>query len=400
LKTFQICCVMGTRPEIIKLAPVINALQKVARVSVSVVLTGQHRELAEQALKVFRVPIDRDLKLMRTGQSPAEVAAGILEGLGRQWRVRSPSAVLVQGDTTSAMVAGLSAFYNRIPVGHVEAGLRTGDLEAPYPEELNRKVIATFARWNFAPTKRAMRNLLREGVSPARVYVTGNTIVDALHFARRRIGSMSPSALASLRKEIAPQNIHLRRQLGGTLKRKLVVVTLHRRESFGAPLRSMLQALRQIAFRLPETLIVFPVHPNPNVQAPVREYLGGLGNVACMAPLPYLPFVWLLQQARVVITDSGGIQEECAVLGKPTLVTRKVTERPEAIEGGSARLVGTDPEALVRQTIRLVRDDLLYAQMTRLSRMFGDGRAGMRIARILLRSLKGSSNIHRTAGSE
>lgn len=381
---------MGTRPEIIKLAPVVNALQKLPRVSVSVILTGQHRELAEQALKVFRVPIDRDLELMRTGQSPAEVAAGILEGLGREWRVRSPSAVLVQGDTTSAMVAGLTAFYNRIPVGHVEAGLRTGDLEAPYPEELNRKVIATFARWNFAPTKRAMRNLLREAVSPARVYVTGNTIVDALHFARRRIRSMGPSALRSLRNEIASDNSDLRRRLAGNLEGTLVVVTLHRRESFGPPLRNLLQALRRLAIRLPETLIVFPVHPNPNVQVPVRECLDGLRNVVCVSPLPYLPFVWLLEQARLVITDSGGIQEECAVLGKPTLVTRKVTERPEAIEGGTARLVGTDPEALVRYTIRLVRDDVLYARMTRLSDLFGDGRAGMRIARILVRSLKGA----------
>jgi UDP-N-acetylglucosamine 2-epimerase (non-hydrolysing) len=252
---------MGTRPEIIKLVPVIHALHKAPRVSVSVILTGQHRELAEQALKAFRVPIDRDLGLMKAGQSPAEVAAGTLQGLERAWRVRPPSAALVQGDTTSAMVVGLTAFYKRIPVGHVEAGLRTGDLGAPYPEDLNRKLIAAFARWNFAPPKRAMLNLLREGVSPGRVYVTGNTIVDALHLARRRIASMSPSALGSLRKEIAP-------------------------------------------------------------------------------------------------------------------------------EGGSARLVGTDSEALVRHTIRLVRDNVLYARMTRSSRLFGDSRSGMRIARILVRSLE------------
>ena len=226
---------MGTRPEIIKLAPVIDALRKAPRVSVSVILTGQHRELAEQALKAFRVPIDPDLGLMKTGQSPVEVAAGILHGLERAWRARPPSAVLVQGDTTSAMVAGLTAFYNRIPVGHVEAGLRTGDLAAPYPEELNRKSIPAFARWNFAPPKRAMRNLIREGVSPARVYVTGNTIVDALHLARRRIASLSPSALESLRREIAPDKIGLRRRLAENIKRKLVVVTLHRRESFGVP---------------------------------------------------------------------------------------------------------------------------------------------------------------------
>jgi UDP-N-acetylglucosamine 2-epimerase (non-hydrolysing) len=384
----RISCVMGTRPEIIKLAPVIDALQKAPRVSVSVILTGQHRELAAQALKAFRVPIDRDLGLMKTGQSPVEVAAGILHGLERAWRARPPSAVLVQGDTTSAMVAGLTAFYNRIPVGHVEAGLRTGDLAAPYPEELNRKLIAAFARWNFAPTKRARRNLLREGVSPTRVYVTGNTIVDALHLARRRIASMSPSALESLRREIAPDKIGLRRRLAENIKGKLVVVTLHRRESFGVPLRTVLQALRRIAFRLPDTLIVFPVHPNPNVQVPVRECLEGLGNVACVAPLTYLPFVWLLGQARVVITDSGGIQEECAVLGKPTLVTREVTERPEAVEGGSARLVGTDSEALVSHTIRLVRDNAFYARMTRSSRLFGDSRAGIRIARILVRALE------------
>ena len=280
---------MGTRPEIIKLAPVIDALQKAPRASVSVILTGQHRELAEQALKAFRVPIDRDLGLMKTGQSPVEVAAGILHGLERAWRARPPSAVLVQGDTTSAMVASLTAFYNRAPVGHVEAGLRTCDLGAPYPEELNRKVIAAFARWTSAPTKRAMRNLLREGVSPARVYVTGNTIVDALHLARRRIASMSPSALVSLRREIAPDNISPRGRLAASIKGKLVVVTLHRRESFGLPLRTMLEAIRRIALRLPDTLIVFPVHPNPNVKVPVRECREGFGNVACVAPLPYFP---------------------------------------------------------------------------------------------------------------
>jgi UDP-N-acetylglucosamine 2-epimerase (non-hydrolysing) len=371
----------GTRPEAIKLAPVIQELARHPREFESVVLvTAQHRHMLDQVLRAFDISPDYDLDVMRPGQSLADVTVAVLRGVERVLRRVRPDMVIVQGDTTSALAAALAAFYQRIPVGHVEAGLRTNDRYSPYPEEMNRRLISSLADLHFAPTRGAKENLLREDVPRGRIHVTGNTVVDALNVIRRSRAEWHGPALNG----IAPEQ-------------RVILVTAHRRESFGAGFGSICRALRMIVERNPDVEVMYPVHLNPNVRKYVRATLDGVQRIHLVEPLEYLPFVRLMERAYLILTDSGGIQEEAPALGKPVLVMRDVTERPEAVEAGAAKLVGTDPDAIVAATERLLRSTAAYRKMVRTRNPFGDGRASTRIAAALRRFLLFPENLHTTA---
>lgn len=366
----KVLVVLGTRPEAIKLAPVILELRRRPGVSCRVCATAQHREMLDQALRLFGIVPDHDLGIMTENQSPAQVAAAVLAGLEPILTAERPDWVLVQGDTTTVAAAALGAFYAGVRVGHVEAGLRTGDRRRPFPEEINRRVAGVTADLHFAPTERARQNLLAEGVDPQAVIVTGNPVIDAL----RWVVAQPPPAEAS-------------RLLAGAeveRGRRLLLVTAHRRESFGDGIANICLALRQIAQTFRDVVVVYPVHPNPNVREPVHRLLDGVPNILLTPPLDYAVLVHLMARAFLVLTDSGGIQEEAPGLGKPVLVLREVTERPEAVEAGAARLVGTDPEAIVRVASRLLTDPDEYRRMARPVSPYGDGLAAVRIADALL----------------
>jgi len=371
----------GTRPEAIKLAPVIQELARHPREFEPVVLvTAQHRHMLDQVLRAFDIRPDHDLDLMRPGQSLADVTVGVLRGVERVLRRVRPDMVIVQGDTTSALAAALAAFYQRIPVGHVEAGLRTCDKYSPFPEEMNRRLVSSLADQHFAPTRAAKENLLREGVPRGHIHVTGNTVVDALKAIRRsKVAWHIP-----VFDKIAPEQ-------------RVVLVTAHRRESFGPGFESICYALRMLVERNSDVEVVYPVHLNPNVRGPVRTILGGTQRIHLIEPLEYLPFVRLMKRAYLILTDSGGIQEEAPALGKPVLVMRDVTERPEAVEAGAAKLVGTDADAIVSTTERLLRSTAAYRKMARVRNPFGDGRASARIMTALRRFLLFPENRHTTA---
>ncbi len=365
----SVVVVVGTRPEAIKMAPVYLALQADPGTEVRMLATAQHRELLDQVLSLFGIEVALDLDLMRPGQPLWDLTSRTIVAVREVLAEWKPDVVLVHGDTTTCLAAALAAFYERIRVGHVEAGLRTYDLEAPWPEEMNRRLVDPISRWCFAPTERAAENLRSERIPDPRVFVTGNTVIDALLLARgwvRRgvpeIPGLSATALACER---------------------IILITGHRRESFGAPLEQFCLALRDIAREFEDTALVYPVHPNPHVQEPVRRILGSEERVFLIPPLPYLPFVYLMDRSDLIITDSGGIQEEAPSLGKPALVTRAVTERPEAVEAGVARLVGTDRNTIVEETRRLLSDRVAYAQMARGGNPYGDGKASQRIVKIL-----------------
>lgn len=354
--------VMGTRPEAIKLAPVVAALRDQRRLRPVVVATSQHRELLQQALDPFGITPDEDLKVMTEGQTPARVAAAVIERLEPLLASLRPAWTVVQGDTASAFAAAVASFYTQVPVAHVEAGLRTGRLDAPFPEEFNRRGVTVAAALHCAPTARAAANLRREGVPEEAIAVTGNTVVDAVRMilGERRWRGDPPAA--------GPQ----------------ILVTLHRRESFGEPLERVFTALRRLAEeRGPALRIVFPVHPNPNVSGPARRILGDAPGVELIEPLDYPELLRAFAASRFAITDSGGIQEEAPSVGVPVLVAREVTERPEVVEAGWAQLVGTDPERLLAAARRLLDDDATLAAMTSGPNPFGDGRAGHRIASLL-----------------
>lgn len=371
--------VMGTRPEAIKLAPVIAALRADRRFRVRVCATAQHRQLLDQALESFAIVPDIDLDLMRAGQEPPALAAAVLRALGPLLRAERPSVVIVQGDTTSAFAAALAAFHQRVPVAHVEAGLRTADLRRPFPEEANRRLLSVLADLHFAPTVGARRNLLAAGADPGTVWVTGNTVIDALRLVRRRLRAPAVRRLWLER---------FRREWGLDLEGgpPLVLVTGHRRESFGRPLRQICLALRDLARARP-VLVVYPVHLNPQVRRPVRALLQGERNVRLIEPLAYEPFVFLMDRARLLLTDSGGIQEEAPEMGRPVLVTRWQTERPEGLGSGNLELVGSDRAAIVRRTLELLDDPAAYRRMARPASPYGDGRAAGRIAAVLARRL-------------
>lgn len=364
----NILVVLGTRPEAVKMAPVIRALRShPARPTVQLCLTAQHRDLLDQALRLFELPVDFDLDLMRHGQSLSDLTNAVLSGLEPILASARPDLVLVHGDTTTSFAAALAAFYQKIPAAHVEAGLRTHDPARPYPEELNRRMTDALCRHHFAPTEGARENLLRENIDSARILVTGNTVIDALLYAAARPFSFSDSRLEALGKE-----------------RDLILVTAHRRESFGAPFAEICRALRTLVANDLGVEIAYPVHPNPNVRAAAHELLGNRDRIHLLEPLEYLPFVHLMKRARLILTDSGGIQEEAPSLGVPVLVLRDVTERPEAVAAGTARLVGTNHDVIVSAVGEMLRDHAARAAMVARGNPFGDGRAGERIADYLM----------------
>jgi UDP-N-acetylglucosamine 2-epimerase (non-hydrolysing) len=367
----KVLAVFGTRPEVIKLAPVIRELRKYPdRVMCKVCVTAQHRQMLDQMLQVFQIQPDYDLNIMQDNQSPSYVAARVLMELEGVIQREKPDWVLIQGDTTTVAAAALAAYYAGVKVAHVEAGLRTGDKWRPFPEEINRRVVGAIADLHFAPTALARANLLREGVAPEAVVVTGNPVIDAL----RWIAAQPPS----------PAAVELLARAGVPSGQRLVLVTAHRRESFGVGILALCQALAELAERFPELTILYPVHPNPNVHRPVHQILGRIPNIMLTEPLDYAILVHIMTQAVLVLTDSGGIQEEAPSLGKPVLVLREVTERPEAIQAGTARLVGTDPQRIVSETVRLLTDPAEYNRMARAVNPYGDGRAAERIVSALL----------------
>jgi len=366
----------GTRPEAIKLAPVIKELERFPRsFAVRVLVTAQHRRMLDQVLAVFDIRPDFDLDLMRPNQSLAGLTANTLAGIGHVLRVEGGDIVVVQGDTTSALASALAAYYLRVPVAHVEAGLRTHDKYVPFPEEMNRRLIAALADLHFAPTRRARENLVREGVPPGRIRVTGNTVVDALLMAVKSRRQWRVPVLGRI-----------------NAGQRVILVTGHRRESFGSGFRRICRALAALVRRNPDVEVVYPVHLNPNVRMPVRQVLSGLERIHLIEPLGYLPFVRLMQRAHLILTDSGGIQEEAPTLGKPVLVMRDQTERPEGVRAGTARLVGTSVERIVRETERLLRSPRAYARMAQAANPYGDGRAAARIRRVLARVLRSGAD--------
>jgi UDP-N-acetylglucosamine 2-epimerase (non-hydrolysing) len=362
----RIFIIFGTRPEAIKMAPVIREFQRCGDLEVTICTTGQHREMLRQVFETFSLEPTMNLDLMQSGQSLGALSSRIIAGLDETFSASRPDLVLVQGDTTTAFCAALVAFYHCVPVGHVEAGLRTGNMQSPWPEEANRVLVSRIASLHFAPTERAERNLLAEGVDRKSVFRTGNTVIDALFIASAKAAATKPEIPG------LPDDL-----LDGA--GPLVLITCHRRESFGEGLRRICAALAELARMFPETSFVFPVHLNPNVRGPVSELLAGVANVHLIEPVTYLPFVRLLAQATIVLTDSGGIQEEAPSFGKPVLVMRDVTERPEAVEAGTARLVSSDPAAIVGNASTLLRDPAARDAMVAACNPFGDGRAAARI---------------------
>ncbi len=356
----SILLVFGTRPEAIKMAPVALALQeRTNEFETRLCVTGQHRDMLDQALDVFGLEPDLDLKLMQARQSLTSLTARAVTALDEAMTLVQPDLVIVQGDTTSAMVAGLVAYYHRVPVAHLEAGLRTGDLYQPFPEEANRRLIAALATLHFAPTPRAARRLKREGVSARQIFVTGNTVIDALLHVRRDIRHEGGRAQAC--------------------ERRLVLLTMHRRESFGHPIESICHAMLTLVERNPNVEIVFPVHASPFVRQPVEQLLGNHPRIALREPLNYRTFVQLLDACDLVLTDSGGLQEEAPALGKPVLVLRNTTERREAIQAGTAQLVGTNPRRVLHAAETLLRDQAAYQAMARACNPYGDGWAAQRV---------------------
>lgn len=374
----NILAVVGTRPEAIKMAPVILELRRRAWADVTVLATAQHRQMLDQVMQAFAVGIDIDLDLMRPNQSLSALTARILTATDEVFSARRYDAVLVQGDTTTVMAVALAAFYHAMPVGHVEAGLRTGDLRNPFPEEMNRVVAGRLARWHFAPTQRSVEHLLREGHAPETVHRTGNTVIDALRQVTHRTLDIGIALPADCR---------------------LVLVTSHRRENFGAPLEAICAAVLDLVAAHPDVHVLFPVHPNPNVAGVVRACLGGHASITLCEPLDYLPFVAAMQRACLILSDSGGVQEEAPALGKPVLVLRNETERPEAVEEGVVKLVGPDRRAIVAEAGRLLSDPAAYARMARGVSPYGDGQAAGRIADILERDLMGTLAADATARS-
>ena len=366
----RILTVFGTRPEAIKLFPLVHALEADARVDSRVCVSAQHRGMLDQVLEIAGIAPDHDLDLMRPDQSLDALTAALLTGLGQVMDAEQPDWVVVQGDTATAMTGALAAYYRKIPVCHVEAGLRSGNIHHPWPEEVNRKVIGTIAALHCAPTETAAEALRRENVDPATIHVTGNTVIDALHWITARI-AREPALASGLTK--------LEQRFAG---KRIVGVTSHRRESFGEGMQAIASAIRRLAAR-PDVAVIFPVHLNPNVRRVMNAELAGLDNVALIEPLDYPHFARLLGLATLMLTDSGGVQEEAPALGKPVLVMRETTERPEGVAAGTAKLVGTDADRIVAEAQRLLDDAAAYAAMARAHNPFGDGRSAARIVELL-----------------
>ena len=369
ISPIKVMTIFGTRPEAIKMAPVIKALQNHPdKIDVKICVTAQHRELLDQVLDVFQIQPDYDLDMMREGQTLSYLTANILTKLDPILQEEQPDWILVQGDTTTVMTAAIAGFYHRIRIGHIEAGLRTGDKYSPYPEEFNRRIADQISDLHFAPTERTRDNLLREGFSPETVHVTGNTVIDALLTI---VDRDEPEVSAKWDRLLIPD-------------RRLIIVTAHRRENFGEPFEQICQALLDLAKKYASSIqIVYPVHPNPNVKERAYSVLSGMDNIILTEPLDYLPFVHLLNKAYLILTDSGGIQEEAPSLGLPVLVLRESTERPEGVEAGTLKIVGTDRRRIVEEASRLLDDPIAYEKMAAIDNPYGDGRAGQRIVELI-----------------
>lgn len=376
--------VFGTRPEAIKMAPLVKEFQKYTDDFQTIVcVTGQHRQMLDQVLEIFEIKPDYDLNIMKQGQDLYDVTARVLTGMRDVLEQIRPDVVLVHGDTTTSTAAALAAFYKQIPVGHVEAGLRTGDIYSPWPEEMNRQITGRIATYDFAPTPLSKSNLLKEAVDIDKIIVTGNTVIDALYWVVDKIRN-NDGLNQQLKKELKVAGYDTDRLISG---KKLVLITGHRRENFGDGFMSMCRAIQTLTQKYPEVDFVYPMHMNPNVRKPIHEVFGesldNLGNMFFIEPLEYLSFVYLMNQSTIVLTDSGGIQEEAPGLGKPVLVMRDTTERPEALEAGTVKLVGTDYDKIVNEVSALLYDDNYYDSMSKAVNPYGDGMACERIVNVL-----------------
>lgn len=372
----KILLVFGTRPEAIKMAPLVKALQKDAEhFETKVCVTAQHRQMLDQVLEVFEITPEYDLNIMAPNQDLYDITSKVLLGLRDVLKDFRPDVVLVHGDTTTSMAASLAAFYQQIPVGHVEAGLRTYNMLSPWPEEMNRQVTDRICTYYFAPTEKSRQNLLRECIDDKKIFVTGNTVIDALLMAVDIIDGK-----AGVKEQLHEE---LREKGYAVGERPYILVTGHRRENFGDGFLHICRAIKEIAAMHPDMDIVYPVHLNPNVQKPVYELLSGLENVYLISPLDYLPFIYAMQHSTLLLTDSGGVQEEAPSLGKPVLVMRDTTERPEAVEAGTVKLVGTDAAAIVSNVTELLRNKEMYRQMSETHNPYGDGKACQRIIEAL-----------------
>jgi UDP-N-acetylglucosamine 2-epimerase (non-hydrolysing) len=370
----KVMLIFGTRPEAIKMCPLALKLQEYRkRLKTIVCVTAQHREMLDQFLSLFNVKQDYDLNLMKKNQTLHDITSEALIGTGKIIEKEKPDMVIVQGDTTTTFAASLAAYYNKVKIGHVEAGLRTFNKYSPFPEEMNRRLTSTIADIHFAPTENSKKNLLEEGVSTKNIFVTGNTVIDALLWVKEKV-KQNKTGYDELR--------------GIDFGKRIILVTGHRRESFGRGLVNICNALKMIAIRNKEVEIVYPVHLNPNVRKPVSNILGNVKNIRLMAPLGYEPFVYLMDKAYFVISDSGGIQEEVPSLGKPVLITRSVTERPEALKAGATKLVGTDPKRISQEASQLLNDGESYNRMSKIRNPYGDGHASERIVESIIKFLK------------
>ncbi len=381
----KIMLVFGTRPEAIKMAPLVKELQKHAdKCKTIVCVTGQHREMLDQVLKIFEIVPDYDLNIMKQGQDLYDVTARVLVGMRDVLKEAEPDVVLVHGDTTTSMAAAMAAFYQQIPVGHVEAGLRTHNIYSPWPEEMNRQITGRIAVFDFAPTALSRQNLISENVEDSKITVTGNTVIDALYWVVDKIKN-DASLDAELEKQLAQAGYDVRRLGNG---RRLVLITGHRRENFGDGFINICKAIKDLAAKYQDVDFVYPMHLNPNVRRPIHEVFGenlsDLGNMFFIEPLEYLSFVYLMEKSDIVLTDSGGIQEEAPGLGKPVLVMRDTTERPEALTAGTVKLVGTDYDKIVGEVSMLLDDAEAYDRMSRAVNPYGDGKACQRIAQVLI----------------
>jgi UDP-N-acetylglucosamine 2-epimerase (non-hydrolysing) len=394
---YKILIVFGTRPEAIKMAPLVKKMQEQSGIFQTIIcVTGQHREMLDQVLNIFEIIPDYDLNIMKPGQDLYDVTARVLTGMRDVLKKVQPDMVIVHGDTTTSTATALAAFYLQIPVGHVEAGLRTFNIYSPWPEEMNRQITGRIATFHFAPTSLSRENLIREGIEKSKIKVTGNTVIDALQLVIDKIQHTSGIELeihnqliqAGLGKEVFQK---------WNLNRRLVLITGHRRENFGDGFLSICHAIKELALNYPDTDFVYPVHLNPNVKKPVYEILGNSmnktsNNVHLIPPLDYLPFVYLMSKSYLVLTDSGGIQEEAPGLGKPVLVMRNTTERPEAVEAGTVLLVGTDKTKIITEVARLLDNQVHYKKMSQAANPYGDGKASERIIKFINYNLKHSES--------
>ncbi|WP_180073933.1 MULTISPECIES: non-hydrolyzing UDP-N-acetylglucosamine 2-epimerase [unclassified Acinetobacter] len=369
---FNILLVFGTRPEAIKMAPLVHQLKSIPLFSTKVCVTAQHREMLDSVLEIFDIQPDFDLNLMKKGQGLTDITTQMIQQLDQVYRSFLPDLVLVHGDTSTTFSASLAAFYNKIKIGHIEAGLRTGNIYSPWPEEANRKLTGILSNFHFAPTQEAKENLLKEGYSEKQIFVTGNTVIDALYIAKNKIENSM-----TLDKKFQEQFHFLNRN------KKIIIITGHRRENLDGGLENICAAVKQLSDLYPDIQFVYPVHPNPKVQETVSQILSQQHNIFLIAPLDYLPFVWLMKHSYLILTDSGGIQEEAPSLGIPVLVTRENTERPEALEAGTIQLVGTDKKKIIDTVSLLIQDTNHYKKMSQAVNPYGDGYASEKVVKII-----------------